>query len=191
MQREPVMTTPIASMGGVGECEPCGRRCGGSGERYGRPILNLGPTKRSNHACRDSGGRRRHKQVVGAAAEASLTGRPQPVVCGAECAGRGSRLWDDPAGHKSCSGNAPGLDQAIGSYQRIEREVAETSRLIELAEAEVRLPLVADAEATLERLRAEAARRELESLLSARRRQRLLSRGPCRGGRHRGAGLGP
>src|SRR5271165_5883007 len=58
------------------------------------------------------------------------------------------------------------LDQAIGGYRRIEREVAETLELIEMGEAEGEAAIVADAEAALEKLRAEAARRELESLLS-------------------------
>jgi peptide chain release factor 2 len=58
------------------------------------------------------------------------------------------------------------LDQAIGSCQRIERELGETLELIELGEAEGDAAVVADAEATLEGLRIEAARRELESLLS-------------------------
>jgi peptide chain release factor 2 len=58
------------------------------------------------------------------------------------------------------------LDQAIGSYRRIEREVAEALELIELGEAEGEAGVVAEAEAQLDRLRAEAARRELESLLS-------------------------
>jgi peptide chain release factor 2 len=58
------------------------------------------------------------------------------------------------------------LDQAIGSYQRIEREAADTLELIELGEAEGDDAVVADAEAALEKLRSEVARRELESLLS-------------------------
>ena len=58
------------------------------------------------------------------------------------------------------------LDQAIGSYRRIEREVGETLELIELGEAEGEAAIVAEAEAALDRLRAEAARRELESSLS-------------------------
>jgi len=58
------------------------------------------------------------------------------------------------------------LDQAISSYQRIEREVDEARELIELGESEGEDAVVAEAEAALERLRAEAARRELESLLS-------------------------
>jgi len=58
------------------------------------------------------------------------------------------------------------LDQAISSYRRIEREVEEARELIELGESEGEDAVVAEAEAALERLRAEAARRELESLLS-------------------------
>ncbi len=58
------------------------------------------------------------------------------------------------------------LDQAISSYRRIEREVGEAVELIELGEAEGEAAVVVEAEASLERLRAEAARRELESLLS-------------------------
>src|SRR5262249_31556224 len=76
------------------------------------------------------------------------------------------RLWDDPAAAQKLLRERTRLDQAIGSYQRIERDVAETLELIELGEAEGETAVVADAEATLERLRAEAARRELESLLS-------------------------
>jgi peptide chain release factor 2 len=58
------------------------------------------------------------------------------------------------------------LDRAIGGYRRIEREAAEALELIALAEEEGDAAVVRDAEATLERLRADAARRELESLLS-------------------------
>jgi peptide chain release factor 2 len=58
------------------------------------------------------------------------------------------------------------LDQAISSYRRIEREVEEARELIELGESEGEAAVVTEAEAALEQLRAEAARRELESLLS-------------------------
>src|SRR5258708_37751389 len=76
------------------------------------------------------------------------------------------RLWADPAGAQKLLRERTRLDQAIGSYQRIEREVAETLELIELAEAEGEAAMAADAEATLARLRAAAARRRLDSLLS-------------------------
>ena len=58
------------------------------------------------------------------------------------------------------------LDRAIDSYRRIEREVDEAVELIGLGEAEGDSGIVAEAEAGLEALRAEAARREIESLLS-------------------------
>ena len=58
------------------------------------------------------------------------------------------------------------LDRAIGGYQRIEREVDEALELIALGEAEGDREIVAEAEAALEKLREEAKKRELESLLS-------------------------
>ena len=58
------------------------------------------------------------------------------------------------------------LDRAIEGYKRIEREVDEALELIELGEAEGDDAIVAEAEATLEKLRDEAQKRETESLLS-------------------------
>ncbi|HEX9535996.1 MAG TPA: peptide chain release factor 2 [Stellaceae bacterium] len=76
------------------------------------------------------------------------------------------RLWNDPTAAQKLLRERTKLDQAIGSYRRIEREVADTLELIEMGEAEGEATVVADAEAALEKLRVEAARRELESLLS-------------------------
>ena len=75
-------------------------------------------------------------------------------------------MWDDSAAAQAVLRERNRLDRAIGGYRRIEREVAEALELIELGEAEGEPAVVAEAEAALERLRAEAARRELESLLS-------------------------
>ncbi len=58
------------------------------------------------------------------------------------------------------------LERAIDSYRRIEREVDDAIELIELGDAEGDAGIVAEAEAGLEKLRAEAERREVESLLS-------------------------
>jgi len=58
------------------------------------------------------------------------------------------------------------LDRAINGYRRIERELDDQLGLIELGEAEGDTAIVAEAEAALEALRAEVAKRELESLLS-------------------------
>src|SRR6202012_2514484 len=54
----------------------------------------------------------------------------------------------------------------IDGYKRIEQEYQDALELIELGEAEDDESVVKEAEATLEKLRDEAARRELESLLS-------------------------
>jgi peptide chain release factor 2 len=58
------------------------------------------------------------------------------------------------------------LDRAISGYRRIERELEDQLGLIELGEAEGDAAIVAEAEANLEALRGEVAKRELESLLS-------------------------
>ena len=58
------------------------------------------------------------------------------------------------------------LDRAIEGYRRIEREVEESLELIALGEAEGDRAIVAEAETVLEKLRDEAHKREIESLLS-------------------------
>jgi len=58
------------------------------------------------------------------------------------------------------------LDNAINGYRKIESQLAEALDMIELAEAEGEAELVAEAEANLAALKAEVAKRELESLLS-------------------------
>jgi peptide chain release factor 2 len=58
------------------------------------------------------------------------------------------------------------LERAIDGYKRIEREVDDAAELIALGDAEGDDAIVADAEANLEKLREEAQRREVESLLS-------------------------
>ncbi len=58
------------------------------------------------------------------------------------------------------------LDQAIGSYERIERSLSDNIELIDLAEAEGDKAMVADAEGVLAKLRDEAKARELDTLLS-------------------------
>jgi peptide chain release factor 2 len=58
------------------------------------------------------------------------------------------------------------LEDQLGAIGRIEQELDDQLTLIELGEAEKDEAVVADAEATLKRLKAEVARRELEALLS-------------------------
>ena len=58
------------------------------------------------------------------------------------------------------------LERAITGYRQVERELEDQLGLIDLGEAEGDAAIVAEAEAKLESLRAEVAKRELESLLS-------------------------
>jgi peptide chain release factor 2 len=58
------------------------------------------------------------------------------------------------------------LDDQLSAIGRIERELADQITMIELGEAENDGKVIAEAEDALRRLKAEAARRELEALLS-------------------------
>src|SRR5262245_1376905 len=58
------------------------------------------------------------------------------------------------------------LDEQLGAIGRIERELDDQLTMIELGEAEKDQKVIAEAENELRRLKAEAARRELEALLS-------------------------
>ena len=58
------------------------------------------------------------------------------------------------------------LDDQLGALGRIERELDDQLTMIDLGEAEKDGKVIAEAEDTLRRLKAEAARRELEALLS-------------------------
>ena len=58
------------------------------------------------------------------------------------------------------------LERGIEGYRKLDRELEDTLTLIELAEAENDTAILAEADATLTRLRDEAGKRELESLLS-------------------------
>jgi peptide chain release factor 2 len=59
-----------------------------------------------------------------------------------------------------------GLEASLTAISRIERELDDQVTMIELGEAEKDPRVVAEAEQTLKRLRADAARQELEALLS-------------------------
>ncbi|HJU19023.1 MAG TPA: peptide chain release factor 2 [Stellaceae bacterium] len=76
------------------------------------------------------------------------------------------RLWEDPEAAQKVLRERNRLDQALGGCRRIERELDEALELAELGEAEGEEAVVVEAAATLGRLREEAAKRELESLLS-------------------------
>jgi peptide chain release factor 2 len=58
------------------------------------------------------------------------------------------------------------LDDQITAIQRLEQELADQSDMVELAEAEDDAAVVAEAEAALKDLKAEAERRQVETMLS-------------------------
>ncbi len=76
------------------------------------------------------------------------------------------KLWDDPEAAQAMMRERTRLDHLVGGYKRIEQEYADAVELIELGAAEGDDGVVKEAEASLEKLRDEAAKRELESLLS-------------------------
>jgi peptide chain release factor 2 len=58
------------------------------------------------------------------------------------------------------------LEDQIGTVERLQKDLAENLELIELGEAEGDAAIVADAEAALRAMRAEAERRQVETMLS-------------------------
>jgi len=75
-------------------------------------------------------------------------------------------LWSDPARGQRVMRERDALDDRLNAIGRIEQELADELTMIELGEAEKDDKTVAEAEATLKRLKVEVARRELDALLS-------------------------
>ncbi|HEX3535558.1 MAG TPA: peptide chain release factor 2 [Stellaceae bacterium] len=76
------------------------------------------------------------------------------------------KLWDDSGAAQQILRERTKLERSVEGYRRIEREVDEALELIELGDSEGDEQIVAEAERSLEKLRDEAQKRELESLLS-------------------------
>src|SRR5437763_3799844 len=76
------------------------------------------------------------------------------------------KRWDGRTAAQSLLRERTRLERAIEGYRRIEREVDDAIELIELGDAESEAGIDAEAEANLEKLRDEARKREVESLLS-------------------------
>jgi peptide chain release factor 2 len=75
-------------------------------------------------------------------------------------------LWNNRAAAQKLTRERAHLDNAVKAYRTLEQELDDALTLIELGEAEGDKDSVAEAEAQLKALRARAAQRELESLLS-------------------------
>src|SRR5687767_6728535 len=77
-----------------------------------------------------------------------------------------SSLWDDPKQAQDVMRERRRLDEAIAATRAIERELADTAELIELAEAEGDAPLVDDAVRSLGELAERAERDKVAALLA-------------------------
>ncbi|MFG1298794.1 peptide chain release factor 2 [Xanthobacter sp. V3C-3] len=75
-------------------------------------------------------------------------------------------LWDDPERAQKIMQERTTLEDGLGAIDRIRRELDDNVELIELGEAEGDEGVIAEAAAAMDGLKAELARRELESLLS-------------------------
>ncbi|WP_157223389.1 peptide chain release factor 2 [Rhodovulum sp. PH10] len=75
-------------------------------------------------------------------------------------------LWNDPQQAQRLMQERTGLEDSLEAIGRIEQDLDDNVGLIELGEAENDASVVAEAEASLDKLKAEVARRQLEALLS-------------------------
>ncbi|NIZ03421.1 peptide chain release factor 2 [Thalassospira lucentensis] len=75
-------------------------------------------------------------------------------------------LWDDAANAQKVMRERTQLDDAINGYKKLAQELDDNIELIELGEAEGDEDTVTEAEEGLRKIKAIAAQRELESLLS-------------------------
>ncbi|MFG1357690.1 peptide chain release factor 2 [Xanthobacter pseudotagetidis] len=75
-------------------------------------------------------------------------------------------LWDDPERAQKIMQERTTLEDGLGAVDRIARELGDHVELIELGEAEGDEGVIAEAASALDAMKAELARRELESLLS-------------------------
>jgi len=75
-------------------------------------------------------------------------------------------LWNDPAHAQKVMRDRQKLADAVDGYKALERALHDNVELIELGEAEDDDEIVAEAEMALDKLRDEAAAKEIEALLS-------------------------
>ena len=75
-------------------------------------------------------------------------------------------LWSDPARAQKLMRERQKLSDAVGTYKRIETELADNLELIEMGEAEGDQEIIQEAEAALKALAVLAGQKELEALLN-------------------------
>ena len=75
-------------------------------------------------------------------------------------------LWSDPARAQKLMRDRQVLSDAVETYKRLSNDLDANAEMVELADAEGDADLVAEAEANLKAIAAEAAQKELEALLN-------------------------
>lgn len=75
-------------------------------------------------------------------------------------------LWDEPERAQKIMQERTTLEDSLGAIDRVEQDLADNVELIELGEGEGDEGVIAEAAASLDGLKVELARRELEALLS-------------------------
>ncbi len=75
-------------------------------------------------------------------------------------------LWNDSDAAQKLMRERGALEDGISSYKKLEQDLEDALTLIELGEAEGDADIVAEAEASLQALRLEVEKRQLESMLS-------------------------
>ncbi|WP_299567609.1 peptide chain release factor 2 [Enterovirga sp.] len=75
-------------------------------------------------------------------------------------------LWNDPEAAQKVMRERNGLDEQVAAIRQIEREIEDGITLIELGEAEGDQDSVTEGEESIRRAQAEAARRQVETLLA-------------------------
>ena len=91
---------------------------------------------------------------------------PRTASAELNAAAEDPNLWNSPERAQKVMRERQQLADQIDAVERIERELADQIELIELGEAEDDLAVVVEAEAALRALRAEAERRQVETMLS-------------------------
>ncbi len=107
------------------------------------------------------------RESVDPAPEASLTPiRPRQRLAALDREAEAPNFWSDSRRAQSLMRERQQLESALGTFDRIVRELDDHVALIELGEEEGDEHVVAEAETALMRLRQEAHTREVEALLS-------------------------
>ena len=148
--------------------------------------------RRVSHARGNPEHRRRDQAVGRAAEEASLTStQARARLAELNKLAEDPTLWNDQQRAQRVMQERTALEDQLTAIGRIEQELDDQLTMIELGEAEKDQSVIADAEDGAQEAQGRGgAARARGAAVGRGRRQRHLSRSPCRRRRHREPGLG-